>query len=110
VYPALQLLEDQQLIQGQQAEERRVYRLTEAGSAYIEQHRDELAAAWAGVTATATDPVRELRELFGQLGDAVRQVGQVGTATQIAAVREVLTQARRQVYRVLADDPPDEGG
>ena len=114
VYPALQLLEDQGLIRGEQTEGRRVYHLTEAGRTHIEQHRDELAEAWAGVTATRDDPARELRDLFEQLGGAVRQVVQAGTEPQIAAAGEVLTSARRQLYRILADDPvggtpPDTG-
>lgn len=105
VYPALQLLEDQGLIRGEQAEGRRVYHLTEAGSTHIEQHRAELAGAWAGVTAGGDDPARALRDLFDQLGGALRQVVHAGTETQIAAAREVLTNARRQLYRILADDP-----
>ena len=114
VYPALQLLEDQGLIRGEESEGRRVYQLTEAGRTHIEQHRDELAQAWAGVTAGEDDPARALRDLFDQLGGAVRQVVHAGTETQIAAARDVLTSARRQVYRILADDPaagtsPDTG-
>ncbi|HEY0606230.1 MAG TPA: PadR family transcriptional regulator [Herpetosiphonaceae bacterium] len=105
VYPALQLLEDQGLIRGEQTEGRRVYHLTEAGSAHIEQHRADLAGTWAGVTAAGDDPSRALRDLFEQLGGAVRQVVHAGTETQVAAARDVLTNARRQLYRILADDP-----
>jgi DNA-binding PadR family transcriptional regulator len=115
VYPALQLLEDQELIRSEQAEGRRVYDLTEAGRAHIEQHRDELAQVWAGVIAGGDDPAHELRDLLDPLVGAVRQVMHAGTATQIAAAGDVLTGARRQIYRILADDfvggtPPDTGG
>ena len=114
VYPALQLLEDQGLIRGEETEGRRVYQLTEAGRTHIEQHRDELAQAWAGVTAGEDDPARELRDLFEQLGGAVRQVVHAATETQISAARDVLSSARRQLYRILADEPvggtpPDTG-
>jgi DNA-binding PadR family transcriptional regulator len=105
VYPALQLLEDQGLIRSEQAEGRRVYHLTEAGKTHMEQRRAELAEAWAGVTTSGDDPERALRDLFEQLGAALRQVVHAGTETQIAAAREVLTSARRQIYRILADDP-----
>src|SRR5215467_5899756 len=44
VYPALQLLEDQGYIQGEQQESRRVFHLTESGRAYIAEHRSELVA------------------------------------------------------------------
>lgn len=112
VYPALQLLEDQGLIRSEQTEERRVFQLTEAGTTYIKEHGDELAAAWAGSTASDDDPAREMHDRFEQLGDAFRQVMRAGSETQIAAAGEVLTNARRQLYRILADDhvsgsPPD---
>jgi DNA-binding PadR family transcriptional regulator len=105
IYPALQLLEDQGLIRGEQAEGRRVYQLTEAGRSHIEHHHGDLAEAWAGVTAGGDDSARALRDLFEQLGGAVRQVVHAGTEPQIASAREVLTSARRQLYRILADDP-----
>ena len=104
VYPALQLLEDQGLIRGDQGTERRVYYLTEDGRAHVAQRREELMAVWAEATATDNDPARELRELYEQLGDAVQQVARSGSETQLATICEVLTNARRQVYRVLADD------
>src|SRR5258708_1359349 len=44
IYPALQLLEDQGYIQGEQQESRRVFHLTDSGRAYIEDHRTELVA------------------------------------------------------------------
>jgi DNA-binding PadR family transcriptional regulator len=114
VYPALQLLEDQGLIRSEQSDGRRVYQLTETGRSHIEQRRAELAETWAGVTAGGDDPARQLRDLFEQLGGAVRQVVQAGTETQIAAAGEVLTSARRQLYRLLADEPgagaPPESG
>ncbi len=114
VYPALQLLEDQGLVQSDQTEGRRVYQLTEAGRTYIEQHREELAEVWASVTVAGDDPARGLHDLFDQLGGAVRQVVQAGTEAQIAAASDVLMSVRRQLYRILADDPvegtpPDTG-
>ena len=104
VYPALQLLEDQGLIQGEQTEGRRVYHLTDAGRAYVERQHDEIAAAWAGVTGTVDEAALELRNLLDQVGSAMRQVAEAGTATQIAAARTLLITTRRQLYQILADD------
>jgi len=104
VYPALQLLEDQGLIQGEETEGRRVYHLTDAGRTYVERQHDEIAAAWAGVTGTVDEAAVELRNLLDQVGSAMRQVVEAGTAAQIAAARTLLITTRRQLYQILADD------
>jgi hypothetical protein len=56
------------------------------------------------VTAGIDGGVLELRTLYHQLGDALRQVGQTGAPAQLDAARGVLTNARRQLYRILAED------
>jgi DNA-binding PadR family transcriptional regulator len=114
VYPALQLLEDQGLVQSDQAEGRRVYHLTESGRAYVQEHQAELAATWTAVTETVDEGAHELRGLLDQVGTALRQVAQVGTVAQVAAAKELLIATRRRLYGILADEPvggtpPDTG-
>ncbi|GAC1552775.1 MAG: hypothetical protein NVS2B7_28740 [Herpetosiphon sp.] len=104
VYPALQLLEDQGLIVSEPDEGRRVFHLTEAGRAYVEQHQSELAAAWSAVTNNIDDAVMELRDLLEQVAVATRQTAQAGTVSQVAQARTLLVTTRRQLYRILADD------
>jgi DNA-binding PadR family transcriptional regulator len=104
VYPSLQLLEDQGLIQGKETEGRRVYHLTDAGRTYVERQHGEIAAAWAGVTGTVNEAAVELHNLLDQVGSAMRQVAEAGTAAQIAAARTLLITTRRQLYQILADD------
>lgn len=104
VYPALQLLEDEGLIRAEQSEERRVFHLTDAGRTYVEAHRAELSQAFQSVTADVDDTTLQLRDLLGQVATAVQQVAQVGTPTQLSAAQTLLTNARRQLYRILADD------
>ena len=104
VYPALQLLEDQGYIQGEQQDSRRVFHLTESGRAYVTDHRDELAAARDAVTARMDTGDAELLDVFAQVETAFKQVIHVGTTAQLAAARELLVSARRQLYRILADD------
>jgi DNA-binding PadR family transcriptional regulator len=104
IYPALQLLEDQGYIEGEQQEHRRIFHLTEAGQAYLNDHRAELVAARDAVTARLDPGDTELMEMFQHLETAFRQVVQVGTAAQLAAAKELLVQVRRQLYRILADD------
>ncbi|HWG15964.1 MAG TPA: PadR family transcriptional regulator, partial [Streptosporangiaceae bacterium] len=53
VYPALQQLEDEGLIQPETGESgRKAFALTEEGRAYTESHADELAASWDAVTGS----------------------------------------------------------
>lgn len=107
VYPALQLLEDEGLVQPEPLEGRRVYHLTEAGRAYVEERRDELTAARDAVTAPVGEGWVELHDLLHQVGTALRQVAQVGTPSQRAAAAALLVSTRRQLYRILADDADD---
>ena len=46
----------------------------------------------------------DLLDVFAQVETAFKQVIHVGTATQLAAARDLLVSARRQLYRILADD------
>jgi DNA-binding PadR family transcriptional regulator len=108
VYPALQLLEDEGLVRAEQEAERRVFHLTEAGRAYVEARRKELAAARDAVTGAMDEAVLELRDLHEQLGAALKQVAVAGTPSQIAEARSLLSGARRQLYRILASDESAE--
>jgi len=104
VYPALQMLEDQGLIQAEEAEGRRTFHLTDSGRAHVEQHRDELAAAWTAMRDTADAAEVELHELVEQIGMAATQVAHVGSPGQLASARTLLTTTRQQLYRILAED------
>ncbi|HUR47908.1 MAG TPA: hypothetical protein VMY88_00055, partial [Acidimicrobiales bacterium] len=46
-----------------------------------------------------------MRDVFEGLATASKTLGRTGTPTQIAAAREVLEKARRELYLILADDP-----
>jgi hypothetical protein len=51
--------------------------------------------------------VWELFNVARQVGMAVFQIAQAGTAEQNAAAREVLNNARRSLYGILAEDDPE---
>jgi DNA-binding PadR family transcriptional regulator len=109
VYPTLQQLEDEELVQQQKADTgRRVYELTDAGR--------EAAAAlpspapWEQVAAAAHDEHADLRSLVFQVLGAVRQVAMAGTPDQREKAQEVLRSTRRSLYGILAeeDDAPGD--
>jgi DNA-binding PadR family transcriptional regulator len=108
VYPTLQLLEDEGLIKGEEADGKRVFHLTDAGRELVASRPAGAPAPWDEVGAGADAGVRDLRSTFFQLGGAVRQVVEAGSSSQIAAVKTILDEARRSIYRVLADDPSTE--
>ncbi len=104
VYPALQLLEDEGFVVANQDEGRRVFRLTESGQAYIDAHHDVLVAAREAVTGRMDGGAVEVRDLYKQVGAALKQVTYAGTPAQVAAAQELLAATRRHLYRILADD------
>ena len=104
IYPALQQLEDEGLLAFERVEGRKTATLTEAGTAYVEEHRAELGVPWDDVSGGVSGEARELRELIGALMGAVHTVSHVGTPAQVAQASEVLVQARKSVYRILAED------
>jgi DNA-binding PadR family transcriptional regulator len=104
VYPALQLLEDQGLVEAEEAEGKRTFHLTEHGRAHVESHREELEQTWAAVQHRGDDAAIELRDLLGQVEMALRQVVHVGSAAQLDAARGQLVATRQRLYRILSED------
>jgi DNA-binding PadR family transcriptional regulator len=109
VYPALQQLEDEGLVRAVDAGGRKQYELTDEGRAYVEEHRDTLAAPWDDVAGDMGSGVFELRSLASQVTAALMQVAFAGSEAQVEEAKKVLADTRRALYRILAeDDPGDE--
>ena len=103
VYPTLQHLEDEGLIEpGPSESGRNVYALTEAGRAA--QAAAGTATPWAEAEKDVDDDLVELRDLVHQVLAATRQVAQAGTAAQVKGAQDVLRTARKGIYRLLAED------
>ncbi len=108
VYPALAQLEDEGLVHAEQDEGRKRFALSEAGRTYVEEHRAALGEPWAGLGDEAGAGRRDLRGLLGQLGTAAVQVAQAGDEKQVEQASRVLSDARRALYRLLAEDDASE--
>ncbi|HEY2219229.1 MAG TPA: PadR family transcriptional regulator [Gaiellaceae bacterium] len=104
VYPALQLLADEGLIRGEAGEGGTVYELTDAGRTHLEEHRERFGEPWQQASEGVPDDVRELMHLAMQVGVATRQVTHAGSEEQRKAAAELLTDTRRKLYGILAED------
>jgi DNA-binding PadR family transcriptional regulator len=106
VYPALQQLEDEGLVRAEETDGRKLFHLTEAGRAAADETSGE-GAPWDVASESVDSDVWELFNVARQVGMAIIQIAQAGTAEQTAAAREVLNNARRSLYGILAEDDPE---
>jgi DNA-binding PadR family transcriptional regulator len=109
VYPAFQLLSDEGLVRGEARDGGNVFELTDAGRSYVEENRERLGRPWERASEGVSDEVRELLHLTLQVGVASRQVFHAGTDAQRAEATKLLKETRRSLYRILAEDEPEEG-
>ncbi|MFI5259260.1 MAG: PadR family transcriptional regulator [Candidatus Limnocylindrales bacterium] len=103
VYPTLQQLEDEGLVRGEEQEGRRVFTLTEQGRDAATKAKPA-GAPWE----TGDQTGRDIGRLAMQVARAAMQVHQVGTPAAFAEASRILIQARRDLYRLLAEDEVGE--
>jgi DNA-binding PadR family transcriptional regulator len=111
VYPVLAQLQDEGLVAPDAASDGRVFGLTEAGRAEVEAKREAFGKPWDAAAKGMGGPRVELLATARQAAAAIRQVVEAGTDDQVTRVTEVLGEARRRIYLILAEDPVprDEG-
>ncbi|MBO0890459.1 MAG: helix-turn-helix transcriptional regulator [Acidothermales bacterium] len=108
VYPALQQLEDEGLVRTTEVDGRKAYELTDEGREHVDSRPEAYDAPWDSVSGDIDDDVQELTALGAQLSWAAIQVTQAGTTAQLQQAKQVLADARRALYRILAEDDPEE--
>lgn len=106
VYPTLQQLEDEGLVEGAEVEGRRVLQLTEAGRAYVAEHPDVLAETWRAFDNSEGE-THQLKPVIGQVMAAVWQIVMSGNRQQQAEAAEILADTRRRLYGLLAEGEPE---
>ena len=107
IYPVLAQLEEEGLVTSDATEGRKVFRLTEAGVAYVAEHGDELREPWTPAQTRHRDRAVVLFEAVHALGSAAKEVARNGSDAQVDQARAVLDEARRSLYRILAADPTE---
>jgi DNA-binding PadR family transcriptional regulator len=103
VYPTLQQLADEGLVVAEETAGKKVFTLTEAGTAAVAETADQ-PAPWEETAGVDMTGASGLRDAASKLVPAIMQIGKSGSAEQIASAIEILTDARKKLYAMLAED------
>jgi DNA-binding PadR family transcriptional regulator len=105
VYPTIAQLEDEGLVTTREEGGRRLVTLTPEGRTYLEERSVRLGDPFADFADQPSWP--DLREPMQGLQVAARQIVVSGSTKQVKAAAQVLAQARRSLYLILAGEPED---
>jgi DNA-binding PadR family transcriptional regulator len=108
VYPALQQLADEGLIEAEESGGRRTFSLTDAGRRHVEENPETARPAWESMAQGEPGEVPGLFVAAARLGGSIVQMAHAGTPGQIHAAEQLLEQTRRRMYQILAGDAPEE--
>ena len=110
IYPALQQLEDEGIVQTAEGEGRKMFALTDEGKTYVRENRAKWTAPWEGMEEdeAPSEEAVKIRDVIAQLAMAYMQVIQVGTDNQRSEAARVLIGARQALYRILAGDSAED--
>jgi DNA-binding PadR family transcriptional regulator len=102
VYPTLQQLEDEGLIEAAESSGKRVFSLTDEGRDYLASLTEP--APWEQFMSGGHDQFVALRDAAFQLGAALIQVATSGHEHQVAAAKDIVADAKAKVYEILKED------
>lgn len=101
IYPTLQQLEDEGLVTAAEQDGRRVFSLTDTGREAAAAGARRGPAPWR---VDGADEAADLRSAFFAFAAAFRQVAASGSPETVAAAKAILVDARRSLYRLLAEE------
>jgi DNA-binding PadR family transcriptional regulator len=106
VYPLLAALQAAGLIAGRQEVGRRTYELTAKGGKLLEERAAEIGRLFGEDEEEegAGDRRAHMRDSAARLMQAVSQLGYSSKPATIERVRELLDEARKEIYAVLSEE------
>ncbi|MCW2756134.1 MAG: PadR family transcriptional regulator [Marmoricola sp.] len=102
VYPTLQQLVDEDLIEATGEGKRTDFQLTASGTEWVQSHTDELEKIWQGADARIQADAG-LHESIAKLMGVIHQLRFAATDAQRTKAIETLDETRRALYAILAD-------
>ncbi len=104
VYPVLSQLEDEGLVRATEREGSKLFELTEAGHEHV-ANADTTTPPWETEDeGSDVEAVKQIRRLIPEVAQAAMQVTIAGSEAQSAQAVETLKNARRSLYRILAEE------
>ena len=100
VYPHLQMLEDEGMVQSTESDGSRTFTLTDKG---VAEAGDGSQQPWQSAGEN-DDQIRTLRLAVVQLMGAARQLSGAGENAQVQRGIAVVQKARKELYQILAED------
>jgi DNA-binding PadR family transcriptional regulator len=98
VYPTLQMLEEGGFVTSEDIDGKKVYTISEAGTKLLEERGERRYEEPPGMREAV-----KLRESLGKLATAVIDGARGTDENTVKRLNEIIDQARRQVYSVLAE-------
>jgi DNA-binding PadR family transcriptional regulator len=106
VYPILSQLEDEGLVRAAERDGGKVFELTDAGREQVAEAKDT-TPPWEIADDDGLTVRRDMRRLVGEVAQAAMLVNHAGDDQQIEQALEALRNARRTLYRIMADSVED---
>ena len=106
IYPTLQQLADEGFVHSEDAGDRKVYSLTDAGKAHLAERKSRKDQPFEPSDAK-NEGQSSLWVAASNVWSAGKQVGKVGSEEQITKAQAILTETRRQLYEILGSDAED---
>jgi DNA-binding PadR family transcriptional regulator len=104
VYPTLQLLEDEGFVRSVERDGKRMYEITPTGRDEATRRVEEAGGTPWEIAGRNDTGVGEFRNALRQLLVASKQVIASGDQRQVERMLEILKQARKDIYTMLAED------
>jgi len=104
IYPALQMLEDEDYVTGREVDGKRVYAIAPKGADLLAKHReDHPESASDDVPPFVALMARGMSAMHGAR-DALKQIARSGTPEHIEQAVRIIEKARKELYTILAED------
>lgn len=108
VYPTLQMLEEGGYVTSEAREGKKVYTITEAGQQLLsdrvsDNNTDSPWDTFRNLTSGKSEELINLRKAAMELAGAVMQVARSGSSDKMSRALELLEQAKRDIYSILAE-------
>ena len=108
IYPTLQQLADEGLVTVSESDGRRTFTLTDAGREEVQRASEGRRPPWEGMAGEESEQSGDLRERAAQVMAAAAQVATAGSEVQVERAASILTECRRSLYRLLAEDEAED--